>query len=102
MSVNAASAVAAYKNAAQQALSGDAGSKVSSEGSFGDMVKDALQGAAETMKASEEMSLKAAFNDASMVDVVAAVSAAEVTLQTVVSVRDKMIQAYQEILRMPM
>jgi flagellar hook-basal body complex protein FliE len=34
-------------------------------------------------------------------DVVTAITSAEVTLQTVVAVRDKMIQAYQEILRMP-
>jgi flagellar hook-basal body complex protein FliE len=33
--------------------------------------------------------------------VVAAVHAAEITLQTVVAVRDRMISAYQDILRMP-
>jgi flagellar hook-basal body complex protein FliE len=33
---------------------------------------------------------------------VEAVNAAEITLQTVVALRDRMISAYQEILRMPM
>jgi len=33
--------------------------------------------------------------------VVTAVTNAEVTLQTVVAVRDKVISAYQDILRMP-
>jgi flagellar hook-basal body complex protein FliE len=34
-------------------------------------------------------------------DVVMAVNNAEVTLQTVVAVRDKVIAAYQDIMRMP-
>jgi flagellar hook-basal body complex protein FliE len=37
----------------------------------------------------------------SLQEVVEAVNAAELTLQTVVAVRDRMIAAYQEILRMP-
>ncbi|MEM6903398.1 MAG: flagellar hook-basal body complex protein FliE, partial [Pseudomonadota bacterium] len=35
-------------------------------------------------------------------DVVMAVNNAEITLQSVVSIRDRVISAYQEILRMPM
>ena len=38
---------------------------------------------------------------ANLQDVVEAVNAAEVTLQTVVAVRDRMIAAYQDIIRMP-
>lgn len=38
---------------------------------------------------------------ADLTDVVTAVGKAELTLQTVVAVRDKVIQAYQEVLRMP-
>jgi flagellar hook-basal body complex protein FliE len=34
-------------------------------------------------------------------DVVTAVSNAEMTLQTVVAVRDRVLNAYQEIMRMP-
>ena len=37
----------------------------------------------------------------SMIDMVTAVSSAEASLQTVVAVRDQVIQAYQEIMRMP-
>jgi len=36
-----------------------------------------------------------------LVDVVTAVQAAEVSLETVVAIRDKVIAAYQEIMRMP-
>ncbi|CAN0606416.1 unnamed protein product [Ectocarpus sp. 12 AP-2014] len=38
---------------------------------------------------------------ADVVDVVTAVAETEVLLETVVTVRDRVIQAYQEILRMP-
>ena len=37
----------------------------------------------------------------SLIDVVTAVSSAEASLETVIAVRDQVIQAYQEIMRMP-
>ena len=49
----------------------------------------------------ERQSLKAAAGTADLNDVVMAVGKAEMTLQTVVAVRDRVIQAYQEIIRMP-
>jgi flagellar hook-basal body complex protein FliE len=36
-----------------------------------------------------------------LVDVVTAISAAEASLETVMAVRDQVISAYQEIMRMP-
>jgi flagellar hook-basal body complex protein FliE len=38
---------------------------------------------------------------ADLIDVVTAVSETEVAVETLVSVRDKVIQAYEEIFRMP-
>ena len=38
---------------------------------------------------------------AELVDVITAVNAAEMTLETVMAVRDQVIQAYQDIVRMP-
>jgi flagellar hook-basal body complex protein FliE len=38
---------------------------------------------------------------AELVDVVTAISAAESSLETVMAIRDQVINAYQEILRMP-
>ena len=46
-------------------------------------------------------SLKAVDDDAELVDIVTAVTNAEITLDTVVTLRDRVIQAYQEIIRMP-
>ena len=37
----------------------------------------------------------------SLIDVVTAVSSAEAQLETVIAVRDQVISAYQEIMRMP-
>jgi len=103
MAINPASAASAYLKAATQGLGPglDAPTEAGG-GEFADLVKGALGDAAQVMKHGEEMSLKAAFGEAQMTDVIAAVTAAEVTLQTVVSVRDRLIEAYQMILRMPM
>jgi flagellar hook-basal body complex protein FliE len=38
---------------------------------------------------------------ADLVDVVTAVSSAEASLETVMAIRDQVINAYQEIMRMP-
>lgn len=68
--------------------------------SFGDMVKDSAGKAIETIRAGEKASAQAVVGKADLTDVVAAVTEAEMTLQTVVAIRDKMMAAYQEIMRM--
>ncbi|MBU0723777.1 MAG: flagellar hook-basal body complex protein FliE [Alphaproteobacteria bacterium] len=68
---------------------------------FASFIRDAAGDAHEIMKTGESMSLKAVTGQADLNDVVTAVNNAEVTLQTVVGLRDRMVQAYQEILRMP-
>jgi flagellar hook-basal body complex protein FliE len=45
--------------------------------------------------------MKGMAKEAELTDVVTAVSNAELTLQTVVTIRDRVIQAYQDIIRMP-
>ena len=77
--------------------SGDSGGGVT----FSDFLKQKASESVDTLRKSEEMSAKAITGEADITDVVQAVSAAEITLQTVVSVRDRMISAYQEIMRMP-
>jgi len=69
--------------------------------SFGDMVKSMVGDAVEAGKQSENMTIASARNDVEMIDVATAITSAEVTLQTVVAVRDKVIDAYQSIMRMP-
>jgi flagellar hook-basal body complex protein FliE len=69
--------------------------------SFAGMVTDSLKGAAHIGREAEELSLKQITGEADLKDVVTAVANAEHTLETVVAVRDKVLNAYQEILRMP-
>ncbi len=52
-------------------------------------------------KAAETQMTQAVQGRGSMIDVVTAVSSAEASLETVIAVRDQVISAYQEIMRMP-
>ncbi len=69
--------------------------------SFGDMVQSMVSDAVETGSKSENMMAASLANEVEMIDVVTAITSAEVTLETVVAVRDKVIEAYQSIMRMP-
>ncbi|MFC3673932.1 flagellar hook-basal body complex protein FliE [Ferrovibrio xuzhouensis] len=70
-------------------------------GGFGDMLRTALQDSVDAAKKSEQMSAQAVAGKADVTDVVTAVNNAEMALDTVVAVRDRVISAYQEIMRMP-
>lgn len=69
---------------------------------FGDVLKNAIGGTVDAQRAAEKMSAAAANGEnVPMHDVIQAVGKAEITLQTMVAVRDKAVEAYQEIMRMP-
>ena len=68
---------------------------------FSSLLKSALSDATQTIKAGEVAAAQGATGKADIVNVVNAVNAAELTLETVVAVRDKVIAAYQDILKMP-
>ena len=53
------------------------------------------------MRGGEKAALSAAVGKPDLTQVVTAVSNAEVTLQAAVAVRDKVIQAYLDVIRMP-
>ncbi|MCC6946300.1 MAG: flagellar hook-basal body complex protein FliE [Bradyrhizobiaceae bacterium] len=69
--------------------------------SFGSLVEKALTGMAEQGQATDAKAMQLAAGKADLVDVVTAVAETEVAVETLVSVRDKVIQAYEEIFRMP-
>jgi len=107
MAIDFNTAVNAYRQAAKSI---DTGSmpKVAApiggaedQNSFVGMVTDSLKSAVQTGREAEELSLKQISGEADLKDVVTAVANAEHTLETVVAVRDKVLNAYQEILRMP-
>lgn len=68
---------------------------------FSGLVQQATASAVETIAGGEQAATAVAQGGASLVDVVTAVSAAEVTLETAIAVRNRVIEAYQEIMRMP-
>jgi flagellar hook-basal body complex protein FliE len=72
---------------------------VADSGFFG-MVESSLKSAANTGYNSEKISTLGLSGKAGIADVVNAVNAAEVSLKTVVALRDKMIGAYQDIIKM--
>lgn len=68
---------------------------------FAAMLGDAINGVVETGKASERMGLDLVNGRANVVDMVTAVSETEMAIESMVAVRDKVIAAYEEIMRMP-
>jgi flagellar hook-basal body complex protein FliE len=68
---------------------------------FGDMLKSAMTDATKASKVAEHKIADQVAGKAELVDVVTAISSAESSLETVMSVRDQVISAYQEIMRMP-
>jgi flagellar hook-basal body complex protein FliE len=70
--------------------------------SFGELLQQVLSGAVDAARTGETQAARAVAGGANLQQVVEAVNAAELTLQTVVAVRDRIIGAYQEIMRMPM
>lgn len=68
---------------------------------FAAMVTDAIAETGAALKAGETAAAQVATGEAGLVDVVTAISAAEVSLETAISIRNKVIEAYQEIMRMP-
>ena len=68
---------------------------------FGAMLNSAVGSVSQAGNAAEMAVTNAAMGRGDLVDVVTAVAAAEATLETVIAVRDEVIKAYQEIMRMP-
>src|SRR5882762_7054513 len=79
-----------------KAASGDSGGP-----SFGKMVTDAITSVVESGKKSDGLAQGMAAGKSNIVDVVTAVTETKVAIEAMVSVRDKVIQAYEEIMRMP-
>ena len=102
MPTNIAEAISAYRNMQRESGLGGLSARDDAPGdSFAEALRDATDDAIATLKTSEDASMKAAMGEADLNELIVAVSKAELTLQTVVTVRDRAIQAYQDIMRMP-
>lgn len=102
MAIDSMSAAKAYLDTARTLAntSRQDSMDVSSTG-FGGLLSKAVASTQTAGQTVETAMIQAATGRADLVDVVTAVAAAEATLETVVSVRDQVIRAYQDILRMP-
>lgn len=69
--------------------------------SFGDILKTSVQNSVDAIRGGEQASARAVTGEANLQEVVGAITQAELTLETVVAVRDRLVSAYQEIMRMP-
>jgi flagellar hook-basal body complex protein FliE len=68
---------------------------------FAKILAESVQGVVEAGKASDQMSLDLVNGKADIVDVVTAISQTEIAMETMVTIRDRVISAYEEIMRMP-
>ncbi|HEX2582431.1 MAG TPA: flagellar hook-basal body complex protein FliE [Dongiaceae bacterium] len=74
---------------------------VGGQDSFSQTFSDTLKNALDIGREADRQSLLAVEGKADLTQIVNAVANADVTLQGIVAVRDKVISAYQDILRMP-
>lgn len=102
--VNPAAAANAY--AALSRLGGDSGALArsgdsTSGPSFGSVLKDVVHAVTAAGAKADAQTQSVAMGKGNMVDVVTAVAESETAIATLVSVRDKVIAAYEDILKMP-
>lgn len=96
-----AQAYAAGKLSGLAAPAGAAAVDAPRRGDFSRYVENAVRTALNTVRAGEQVSTAGLQGKASAQEVVQAVLSAEMTVQSVVAVRDKMVSAYLDIMRMP-
>jgi flagellar hook-basal body complex protein FliE len=105
MAISPAVGAAAYQAIAKIGTGGAAAPAAGATGAappnFSEFLSHAINDAAGTMKQGEQLASQQAAGKADIVSVVNAVNAAELSLDTVVAIRDKVIAAYQSIMQMP-
>jgi flagellar hook-basal body complex protein FliE len=92
--VTPSAAAEAYARTAREAAGGAAPD-------FGATMEQALDQAVQTGHAADNQAMQAISGGGNLTEVVAALSHAELTLQTATVIRDRVVQAYQDIIKMP-
>ncbi len=93
--VTPSAAAEAYTRNARDATANDASN------SFGSAITQALDQAVQTGHTADDQAMKALSGGGNLTDVVTALSHAEMTLQAATAIRDRVVQAYQDIMKMP-
>jgi len=68
---------------------------------FANMLAQSVQGVVNTGRASEQMSMDVVNGKGNVVDMVTALSQTEIAIESIVTIRDRVIASYEEIMRMP-
>lgn len=101
--VDSLTALNAYKN--QMKLSqnaGELGDSTQTQGpSFSDFLETQVQNVIDTQNIAEVAKMDALTGKGDVTDLVTAIANAELALNTIVTIRDRAISAYQDIIRMP-
>ncbi len=100
MTIPVSAATNAYTALSQIARDG-AGANPAPTGDFAGMLKETVDQVMESGRASDRIAIQAVEGNANIVEVVTAVAESELALETMVSVRDRIISAYESIIRMP-
>jgi flagellar hook-basal body complex protein FliE len=69
---------------------------------FGAALQRAVSGAIDAGQTADQQAMAAIAGQGNLTDVVTAVTHAELALQTATAIRDRFVQAYQDIMQMPM
>ncbi len=97
----------AYASLARLATTGSAGAsagkgaEIGGGQSFGAVLKDAIGSVMDAGKKSDAQTVAMTSGKANVMDVVTAVAETDVAVSTLVSVRDRVIQSYEDIMKMP-
>jgi len=95
-------AISAYNQAAKDVGAGASTKpEKTTAADFSEMLKNKVRASIQENKEAERLSVAAIAGKADLSEVVTAVAEAELTVKTAVAVKDKVISAYKEILRMP-
>lgn len=103
MSTPFSAATNAYNSAAQLMQNPQQPARIVEDSgpNFAQVLADTVQSTVQTGNQADQMSMQMLNGNANIVDVVTAVSETELAIESMVTVRDKVISAYEEIMRMP-
>jgi flagellar hook-basal body complex protein FliE len=106
MAIPVNAATAAYTNAAKLLGQGtkpqvNQVADMTGGSDFAKMLGQAVQGVVENGRVADTKAMDMVNGKGDMIDVVTAISQTELAMDTMVAVRDRVINAYEEIMRMP-
>ncbi len=79
----------------------DRGETGTASADFGTIMQRAMQGAVDLGHTADAQAMAAVAGEGNLTEVVTALARAELALQSATAIRDRVVQAYQDIMKMP-